>query len=85
MRLLLVAMLLAGCAGKPDTVREACERQALDAPEVKSLLMRAAGNVHFKLTHMDEIAVAKQDATVACLQSRGVIRPGGVERQKPLH
>ena len=42
------------------------------------------GNENYQRQHVDDLEAAKKDATVACLQNRGVVRRGGVERQKPL-
>ena len=85
-RTLLPLLLLAACAPSgPPNPEQVCERQALEAPPVKELIMRGAGQSQFRIDHADELRAAKQDATVACLKSRGAIRAGGVERQRPLH
>ena len=84
--LLLLTAALAGCGGgvRPVTDQEACARQAADAPLVKEWIIKGAGNPHFQLEGQDQLRAAKQAATLACLRSRGVVRAGGVERQKPL-
>lgn len=66
------------------TDQQACERQANEDPVVKDMLLKAAGSPHYLLDEQDEIRAARQAATLRCLRARGVIRPGGVERQKPL-
>lgn len=87
MRLVAAAalLILAGCgASGPLTDQQACERQANEDPAVKAMIMKGAGSETFRQTNRDALAAAKQDATVACLRARGLVRPGGVERQKPL-
>ena len=84
-RLIAIALLLAGCAGPaPSADQVSCERQANDDPLVREMLLKAAGNPHYLLDEQDAMRAAKQDAALRCLRGRGVIRPGGVERQKPL-
>ena len=82
----LMSGALAGCGrgASPATDQEACARQADDDPVVKELIIKGAGNPHFQLEGQDQLRAAQQDATLACLRSRGVCRAGGVERQKPL-
>ena len=86
---LSVILLLAGCSlftpSKPVSPQEAaCRREAEDTPAVKAIMNKFEGNQNYQRQHLDDLEAAKQDATVACLQSRGVVRRGGVERQKPL-
>ena len=83
MRWLLLTLVLAGCAsGSP--AQRACEREAESDPLVKDLEMKGAGSPQFLRDHLEETAQAKKSATYRCLQRTGVIRPGGVERQKPI-
>lgn len=85
--ILLATMLaLTACAPSPapTTDKDACARQANDDPVVKELITRGAGNPHFQVEGQDQLRAAKQDAALACLRARGVVRQGGVERQKPL-
>ena len=84
MRALPMLLLLAACARGPDAVRDTCERQAESDPEVKRLIIKGVGSAYFLHKSQDELNAAKQDAMTACLRERGVIRKGGVERQKPL-
>ena len=87
-RLTLLAGLLALTACAPATApmtdQDACARQANDDPVVKELIIRGAGNPHFQMEGQDQLRAARQDAALACLRARGLVRPGGVERQKPL-
>lgn len=93
-RLLPIALacLLAGCGilgprvpqqpVSPD--QAACESKANDDPEVKHLIIVGLGNPNFAHGNQERIRLLKHDATLSCLQARGLARPGGVERQKPL-
>ena len=78
-----VALLLAGCA-RDDTPASACEHQVYQDPVVKELIIKGAGNQSFQRESEDVLAQAKQRARLACLQGRGVVKPGGVEVQRPL-
>ena len=80
----LLALLAGGCAGNRQlTDEEFCERQAQNDPVVKQMIIKGVGNQHFQLEGQDQLHAAQQDALLACLRSRGVIRRGGVERLKP--
>jgi hypothetical protein len=83
---LLLGAALSGCGGGARSVtdQEACARQAEDDPVVKEMIVKGAGNPHFQIEGQDQLRAAKQDANLACLRRRGVVRAGGVERQKPL-
>ena len=63
---------------------EACRTEAERDPAVTDLLMKGAGSPTFLAESQDELRVARQRATLGCLRARGAIRPGGVERQRPL-
>ena len=77
-----VALVLAGCA--PSTPEGQCSSAVNDDPVVKAIIIKGTGNPHYQMESQDELRAAKQDALVKCLKGRGVIRGGGVERQKPL-
>ena len=83
----MLALVLAGCggggSGRQLTDQEFCDRQAENDPVVKQMIMKGAGNLAFQMEGRDQLHAAEQDARLACLRSRGVIPPGGVERQKP--
>ncbi len=81
---LALVLAVAGCGG-PQTAltdQQACERQANEDPAVKELIIKGLGNPYVQATRQGELRAAKGDATIACLRARGVVRPGGVERQK---
>lgn len=77
--------LLGGC-GSIDTAPVApfpavCESQVYDDAKVKELLMKSAGSQSFARHHEDELKFAKIDAARRCMQTKGIIQPGGgVER-----
>lgn len=80
---ILLACAVAGCgSAEPKTDDEICRAQADNDPVVKELILKGTGNPHFLLEGQDQLYAARQDATTACLRSRGVIPPGGVERLK---
>ncbi len=88
MRAALLLVLLAGCSASskdesPD--QRACDRQANDDPTVKELIIKGAGNPYFQNNSQEELRVAKQQARLVCLRSRGLAPAGGVERQRPLN
>lgn len=76
--LLLLSCALASCA-QPNTPEAQCERQADEAPEVRELRVKAAGNDVFFKEHQYEIRDARRRATLACLRARGLAPAGGVE------
>lgn len=81
---LLPPLLLSTACARigPDTPRDACERAANKDPGVKLMIEKAAGSPHYQRENEDRILAAKQDATVACLRARGIVRGGGVERPR---
>ncbi|MBN8897183.1 MAG: hypothetical protein J0H35_03205 [Rhodospirillales bacterium] len=83
---LLLPLLLAGCGvfgPKNDSARAECEWQANNDPKVVELRMK-----RFSQTTQDsdldpDIAVAKHDAILRCLQAKGLALPGGVQAVRP--
>ena len=92
MRALVLLLLLGACGarGTPEApaadpaLAAACRAEAERDPEVTDLIMKGAGSPTFLAESQDDLKVARQRATIGCLRARGAIRPGGVERQKPL-
>ena len=82
--LAILALAACGAREQPTNDQDSCSRQANEDPVVKELIVRGAGNPHFQMEGQDQLRAAKQDAMLACLRGRGAVRPGGVERQKPL-
>ncbi len=83
---LLLPLAVAGCA--VDTVKEipipkVCEDQVYADPIVKDLIMKGAGTENFRVNHVNQLRAAKDDATIRCMQQKGLARPGGgVERPR---
>ena len=80
---------VAGCSfDNVDTVKAlpippACERQVYDDPVVKDLITKGAGTEYFRINHVNQLRAAKDDATLRCMQQKGLARPGGgVERPR---
>lgn len=84
MRALPILLLLAGCASSDTPEVAACKSEAERSPAVAELTAKGAGSPSFLAEHQEELKVARQSAVLTCLRGRGAIRPGGVERQRPL-
>ncbi len=89
MRHLSWALLLActACAATPSTPLSpeaaACQEGVYNDPAVKELIEIGAGSQYFMNEHQQDLRVAKADAMLRCLQSRGLAPlGGGVERPK---
>ena len=87
------ALLVGGCGlqaqlfpprAESTPEQKACAAKAEEDPKVKLLIIKGLGNPTFKDETQEELRLARADSVRACLQARGVVRPGGVERQKPL-
>ncbi len=80
---LALLALLAACA--PETPADrACDAAVDNDPTVKGLIMKGLGNPYFLDNSQEQLKAAKQKAQLACLRNRGLVPPGGVERQKPI-
>ena len=84
MRALPVLLLLAACTANDTPEVAACKSEAERSPVVAELIAKGAGSPSFLAEHQEELKVARQNAVLTCLRGRGAIRPGGVERQRPL-
>ncbi len=77
-------LALSGCAARDDsTPRGQCAAQAYDDPAVKDLRMRGLGNPDTAQALRPALDDAMRVATQRCLRARGLIAPGGVEKEKP--
>ena len=81
---LALLALLAACGAPEPPVERDCDKAADNDPAVKLLIMKGLGNPYIQETTQDELKAAKQQARLACLRSRGLVPPGGVERPKPI-
>ena len=80
---LALLALLAACAPEPP-VERACDAAADNDPAVKLLIVKGLGNPYFQAMNQENLKAARQQARLACLRSRGLAPPGGVERQRPI-
>ncbi len=86
--LLALLLPLAACGidrAPAASVPSICEEQVYADPLVKDLIIKGAGSTGFARNHEDELQAAKQDAATRCLQAKGLIPPGGVERRKAVN
>lgn len=81
---LALLALLAGCGAPEPPADRACDEAVYNDPRVKLLMMKGAGSEYLQAADQYKLQAAKQDARLACLRSRGLMPPGGVERQKPI-
>ena len=81
---LALLALLAGCAAPETPADRGCDAAVDNDPTVKLLVMKGLGNPYYYDTSLDELNAAKRQARLACLRSRGLAPPGGVERRKPV-
>ncbi len=78
MRLVIVAtMLVAGCAGPPQTVLASCQAQAEASPAVKTLVISSVSNPYYMSQNSDLIAATKAAAVRDCMRRQGVVAAGG--------
>lgn len=83
-------MTLGGCGMLPARPapqtpdQAACAAKGEEDPQVKLLLMKGLGNPAFQAENQETLRLARADSLLSCMQSRGAVRPGGVERQKRL-
>jgi hypothetical protein len=79
-----LVLALTGCATEDNaTPRGQCAAQAYDDPAVKDIRMRGLGNPDTAQSLQPELNDAVHAATLRCLRARGLIAPGGVEKEKP--
>jgi len=92
MRYLPVLLVLAACGNAvPDAPRDprvaaaeaACAPAVNADPAVHDLMIKGAGNEHFKYEHDDDLKQARQQALQSCMRGQGAgTSSGGVERQR---
>ncbi len=74
-------LLLAGCGAHDNTPQSDCEHQVYQDLAVKELIMAGMGNPMLQRYNEAALERAKQRARRTCLEGRGVVKPGGVERR----
>ncbi|MEJ0016901.1 MAG: hypothetical protein WDN25_10070 [Acetobacteraceae bacterium] len=82
----LVALGLAACsAGAPPNSPQAqCEEQAENDPAVVAIYQRSNGTYSYVgYQARDELLMAKKQAIVRCMRSKGLAPPGGVQPVQP--
>lgn len=84
--LLLAAGGLSACAGQagPPTPQQQCAREAEDDPVVQEMIRKGLGNSNYMISTQEQLRAARRDAANRCLQRRGLMRQGGVERYRGL-
>ena len=75
-------LLLAHCSAD-NTPQAQCERQADQDPTVKSIYRGDQGDYTRLGPARSNLMFAKRQATIACLQAKGILPPGGVEPVRP--
>ncbi len=82
-------VMLAGCNdfykfdGAPSAnFPDVCNDQVYADPTVKRLIADSAGSSNFADQNVDRLHYAKLDAARRCMQQKGLIRGGGVERPR---
>lgn len=80
-------VLIAACdvqpTGEQVKTDPRCATEIDSDPQVRELRADSAGSIGtYQLTHLRELADAKQDANLRCLRARGLVTGGGVERVK---
>ena len=79
---LLATVLLAACA-TDDTPEAVCRRQADRDPAVHALAVQMLQNPAVAQTYAGELQYMRRQATLRCLQDKGLAVPGGVEPVRP--
>jgi hypothetical protein len=77
-----VLLLMASCSAD-NTPQAQCERQADKDPTVQSIYAGYQGDYTQLGPARSNLMFAKRQATIACLQAKGILPPGGVEPVRP--
>jgi hypothetical protein len=80
---LVLALLLTACAAKDNSPQAQCERQADQDPIVRSIYRGDQGDYTQLGQARSNLMWAKRDATVKCMQQKGLAPPGGVQPIRP--
>ncbi|HTU53266.1 MAG TPA: hypothetical protein VMF62_04775 [Acetobacteraceae bacterium] len=80
----IAALLLAACSGGGDNSPEAvCRRQAYNDPQVHALRIQMMQIPSASLGSQGQLQYLLNQATLRCLQDKGLAVPGGVEPVRP--
>jgi hypothetical protein len=78
-----VALLLIASCSADNTPLAQCERQAEQDPTVLSIYRGDQGDYTRLGPARSNLMFAKREATITCLQAKGILPPGGVEPVRP--
>lgn len=79
----LLPLTVGACGPRTDTPQAQCERQAYDDPEVRRIYGGESGDFRQAGVPQEQLKMAVRQATVRCLQQKGLAPPGGVEPVQP--
>ncbi len=79
----LAALLIAACQPTDNSPEAVCRRQAYNDPQVVALRIRMMQSASVDLGSKGELQYLLEQATLRCLQDKGLAVPGGVEPVQP--
>ncbi len=83
---LLVALLLpAACASSDNSPEALCRQQAYSDPQVRALRIQMMQSSSANLGSQGQLQYLLRQATLRCLQDKGLAVPGGVEPVQPAN
>ncbi|HWA79113.1 MAG TPA: hypothetical protein VG848_02270 [Acetobacteraceae bacterium] len=82
---LLAVLLPAACAPSDDSPQAVCRRQAYDDPQVRALRVQMMQSSSANLGSRGQLQYLLRQATLRCLQDKGLAVPGGVEPVQPAN
>ncbi|HUC16942.1 MAG TPA: hypothetical protein VMA37_04545 [Acetobacteraceae bacterium] len=82
---LLAALLPAACAPSDNSPEAVCRHQAYDDPQVRALRIQMMRSYSANLGSQGQLKYLLRQATLRCLQDKGVAVPGGVEPVQPAN
>lgn len=80
---LILLLALSACAAADNSPQAQCERQADRDPTVLSIYRGDQGDYTRLGPARSNLMWAKRQATIKCLQSKGILPPTGVEPVRP--
>ena len=79
----LLGIVLAACGTADNSPQAQCERQADQDPTVRSIYRGDQGDYTQLGPARSNLMEAKRQATLKCMQQKGLAPPGGVEPIRP--